>query len=763
MHRPRPFSFLRRRTIAADIDEELQLHLDMRIAELRAAGMSAAEADRLARRQFGDLEGTRRYCRQQDDARETVMQRRLLIQDVVQDMRIAVRSLMRAPMLTATIVASVGLGLGATTAIFSAVQAALLRPLPYAEPDRLVRIYTDAAPNRFPLSVADYLALSTQQTQFERTAAYATRPASFVDGDRAELLQTRVVSSGFFSVLGLSPATGRDFAEADGRQGAPLVAIASHAFWQQRLGGRADAIGSPLRLDGTDYTLVGILPPSSGPLERRIDLFLIQQFATPQRKGPFFLTVIGRLPRGGHLGAALSELRAINRALFPVWQASYQDDTSSWGLEDLKTSSVDDVGTLASVALIAVGLVWLIACANASNLLVGRATSRQPDLAVRSALGASRMRLLRHLLAESAVLAGASAVLGVVVAALAVQGLRTYGGDYIPRIDEIRFDGMTLTFVSLLAVSSALLFGLLPAVQSTRGPATGAMTTSRTITASRSARRLRRGLVAAQFAIATPLLIVATLLFTTLDRLKDVDVGFDTAGVLTGSIRLPSSAYTDAGRRRAFWGGLQNRLEALPGVSAVAFADSLAPANFSNLNNFDLERRPTPSGQPQPLAPWVAVTPTYAKTLGLTLLEGRFLDERDVLAPDEVSVVVDRAWARRYFPGRSAVGERLRGGGCTSCPWTTVVGVVSDVKYAGLDKPDEGTVYTALDGRTQRFVVLKTGGDPRTLAAPLARILRELEPAAPLTDVSTVDTLVDEALERPFSLSVLVSGFALVA
>ena len=763
MPKPRPFWFLRRRHIASEVDEELQMHLDLRAADLRAAGASPDEARRLARREFGDVDATRRYCRQQDEARETVMHRRLFFQDVIQDVRIAVRSLLRSPVLALTIVASVGLGLGAAAAIFSAIDAAMLRPLPYAHAERLVRIYTDAPPFKFPFSVADYLAFAEQQTQFERTAAYATRPVSYHGGDSAELLQSRIVSWGFFSVLGITPAAGRDFTEQDGRPGAPRVAIASHAFWQQRLGGRRDAIGAPLRLDGAEYTLVGVLPPSGGPLERRFDLFLIQQFTPPLRKGPFFLTVLGRLPAGGHPTAAASELRAINRAIFPIWRSSYQDDSASWNMEALGASVLGDVHTLAGLALAAVGLVWLIACTNASNLLVGRAAGRQADLAVRTALGASRGRILRYLLAESAVLAAASATVGLAIALAGTQLLKTYGADYFPRTDEIRFDGATIAFVSVLAISSALLFGLLPALQATRRPASGTRVTTRTMTASAGTRRLRRGLVAAQFAIATPLLIVATLLATSLHRLREVDLGFDTARVLTGAIRLPLAQYRETARSRVFWGELTRRLEAVPGVASVAFADGLAPNNVNNLNNFDLERHPTPAGRPQPLAAWVAVTPDYVRALGLTLLEGRFLDERDALQDDELAVVVDRAWARRYFPDRSAVGERLRGGGCTTCPWTTVVGVVSDVKYAGLDRPDDGTVYTSLDGRTTRFVVLRTAGRPEALAAPLRQALGRLEPAAPLTGIATMETLVDEALERPRSLSLLVAGFALVA
>jgi putative ABC transport system permease protein len=763
MHKPRPFWYLRRRHIRSEVDEELRLHLDLRVAELLAEGLSPEDARRIVLRQFGDLEATRRYCRQQDEARENVMQRGLLFQDVLQDLRIAVRSLLRAPVLALTIVASVGLGLGATAAIFGAVNAALLRPLPYAEPDRLVRIYTDTPPFKFRFSVVDYLAFTEQQTRFERSATYTDRSVSFVDGDIAELLRTRVVSWGFFSVLGIRPVVGRDFTEQDGRAGGPQVAIASHAFWRQRLGSRTDALGRPLRLDGAEYTLVGVLPPSNGPLERRYDLFLIQQFTPPTRKGPFFYSVIARLPRGADRDVATSELHAINRALFPIWKSSYQDAVSTWNMEDLKTNLLGDVSTLAGLALAAVGLVWLIACTNASNLLVARATSRQADLAVRTALGASRGRLLRYLLAESAVLAAGAAALGLGVAWGGMRLLQTYASGYFPRTAEIRFDAATVWFVSALAISSALLFGLLPALQATRGRADGSMRSTRTVTGGMGVRRLRRGLVAVQFAIATPLLIVAALLLTSLDRLKDVDLGFDTTRVLTASIRLPSAQYREPAHVRVFWDELKRRVESLHGVTSVAFADGLPPNNVGNFNNFDLEQYPTPSGQSQPVTPWVSVTPDYVRTLGLTLLQGRLLDQRDAEQDNLLSIVVDRAWARRFFPNESAVGKRLRSGGCTTCPWTTVVGVVSEVKYAGLDRPDDGTVYTPLDGQTTRFVVVRTAGDPRTIAGPLRQAVRELEPAAPLTGVAAMDTLVGDSLARPQSLSLLVTGFASVA
>lgn len=681
-----------------------------------------------------------------------------------QDLRISVRGLLRVPMLTLTILATVGLGIGATAAIFGAVNAALLRPLPYPEPGRLVRIFTDSPPFKFRFSVADYLALQEQQTQFEQIAGYTDRAMTFSDGDVAELLRGRVVSWTYFALLGIRPALGRDFTEVDGRPGNSPAVIVSHGFWRQRLGGRPDAIGRPIRLDGSDYTLAGVLPRLVGPLERRQEFFVAVQFDPPPRRGPFLYTVLGRLRNAADPSAAASELRAINRRIFPVWQASYQDEKATWSLMDLKAFVVGDVETIAGLALAAVGLVWLIACANASNLLIARVTGRRLELAVRAALGASRGRILRHLLTESALLALGSVVVGIALAWVGVELLRSVGANYFPRMQEIAFDRRVASLLVALTVMSGAIFGLVPALHGTGGPVDESLRSlGRSSTGSLAARRLRRWLVGTQFAVATPLLVVAGLLLVSLNELRQVDLGFDNRNVLTGSVHLPPAQYRDPAAVAAYWDELQRRVESLPGVVGVALADGRPPNDVGNLNNFDLEQFPTSPGQSQPVTPWVAVTPEYFGVLGLTLIEGRLLDERDAQRPDLESVLVDRAWSRRFFPNEGAIGKRFREGGCTACPWTTVVGIVTEVKYVGLDKPDQGTVYSPLSGSLFRYMVLRTHADPLTVLPSVRQAVRELDPSAPFSNVATIDELVARSLERPQSLSLLVAGFALVA
>ena len=695
-----------------------------------------------------------------------------MLGDLIQDFRISLRGLLRSPVLTLTIVATVGLGIGATTTIFSAVDAILLRQLPYADPARLVRIYTDAPPNSFRFSVADYLALQAQQTQFEQVAGYTNRTMAFSDGTVAERLRGKVVSWTYLPILGVIPAIGRGFSESDGKPGSPPTVVVSHAFWQQRLGGRQDALGKPIRLDGSDYTLTGVLPQKVGPLEQDQDFLVAAQWDTPPRKGPFFISVIGRLRSVSDRAAAASELGAINRRIFPIWKSSYQDEKATWRMMDLKEFVVGDVRTIAGLALAAVALVWLIACTNASNLLIARVTGRRRELAVRAALGASRGRVMRHLLTEATLLALGAAAIGITLAVGGIRLMRDIGADYFPRTHEIGLGGSVLWVLAAVTVASGLLFGLIPAVHGTGGPVDESLRSmGRAATGSVALRRLRRLLVGTQFAIATPLLVVAGLLIASLNQLGRVDLGFDSRNLLSGSVLLPQAQYGDPGHVATFWDELQRRVEALPGVAGVAFTDGRPPDDVGNFNNFALEQ--TPPGEPQPVTPWISVTPEYFRLLGLTLVEGRLFDEHDGLTPNLQVVVVDRAWARRFFPNESAIGKRFHEGGCTTCPWTSVVGVVSDVKYAGLDKPDDGSVYTPMPARGSRpieaattrfrYIVLRTATDPGTVLPAVRQIVRDLDPSLPFSNVATFDELVSQALQVPRSLSLLVGSLAIVA
>lgn len=683
--------------------------------------------------------------------------------DLWRDLVYSVRSLARTPALTATIVLTVGIGLGATTGMVSVVRAVLVNPLPYAAPGEIFWIYTDNPPYRFRFSVVDYRALEADHAAFSAVAGYQTSTVTVTEGGVAERATAKSVTGSYFPLLGQTAFIGRLFDVSDDARGDRVVVVTA-GYWARRFGSDPGVLGRPMTIDGASYTIVGVLQKTVGPLEHNVAVFTAARWPTPTRKGPFFTMVLGRLRPGVSRAAALDALHGTNARLFPVWKSSYQDEKATWGLQDLKARVVGDVGSTLVVVLAAVGCVLIIACANSINLLIARAFNRGRELAIRSALGASRGRLLQHLVVESGVLTAGAAAVGVGVAALAVQLVTTYGAAYIPRIDEVRLSGPVLGWLAALAAGSGVLVfagGLVPAIYgSSQGMDRALRSGGRSATDGPGARRLRRALVAAEFALATPLIVAAVLVMASLDRLSHVSVGIETERVLTAAVSLSGAGYSRDSDRKAFWDRAVERLAALPGVQAVALADSRPPKDSGNRNNFDLEDRPTPPGQNQPVCTWVAVSPAFFKTVGLPLERGRLLDEYSLR--DDV-VVVDRAWANRFFPGQEVLGRRFRSGGCTACDWTTVAGVVENVKWTGLDASEDGTVYWPFVDFANAFFVLRTTADPSPLTTALREAVRGLDPGLALSNIATGDDLVSDSLTVPRYLSVLVGMFALAA
>jgi putative ABC transport system permease protein len=672
------------------------------------------------------------------------------------------RSLARTPALTVTILLTVGVGLGATTGMIAIVRAVLVNPLPYAAPDELFWIYTDNPPYRFRFSVVDYRALEADHPAFSAVAAYQTTSVTVTDGGAAERVTAKAVTGSYFPLLGQTALAGRLFDPSDDIRGDRL-AVLTAAYWARRFASDPAVLGRTMTIDGTRYTIVGVLQRTVGPLERDVALFTAARWAPPKRKGPFFTMVLGRLRTGVSQAAALDALRATNARLFPIWKSSYQDEKATWGLQDLKSRVVGDVGSTLVVVLAAVACVLLIACVNAINLLIARALTRSRELAIRSALGASRGRILQYLAVESGVLTIGAAGVGVAVAAGAIQLATAYGGGYIPRVDEVRLSAPLVVWLAVLALGSGVLIlvgGLVPAIHGSWQMDRSLKSGGRSTTDGPAARRLRRALVAAQFALATPLIVAAVLVLTSLDRLSRVSVGIETERVLTAAVSLSGAGYARDTDRKSFWDRALERVAALPGVEAVALADSRPPNEAGQSNNFDLEDDPTPAGQNQPISTWVGASPGFFSTVGLRLARGRLLDERSL--QDDV-VVVDRAWADRFFPGQDVLGRRLKGGGCTSCPWTTVVGVVGTVKWVGLEASDRGTVYFPFVDMPNAYIVLRTTADPASLTAALRQAMHELDPGLAVTNVATGHDLVSASLAAPRYLTVLVGMFAAAA
>jgi putative ABC transport system permease protein len=653
--------------------------------------------------------------------------------------------------------------------MFAVADVLVLRPLPYPEPDELVWIYTENGPYRFNFSVADFQALETEQTTFAAVAALETSSRTFVAGDLAERLTVWSVTPDFFEVLGVNPIAGRSASLEESRPGTPRTVLVTSGFATARLGARsetgAEVVGATVVLDDVAHEVIGVLPDRLGPLGSRTQVFVTQQFEPPTRRGPFYQIVIARLADGGDPAAAADELGAISRRLYPVWRDSYQDENATFRLTNLRELLQGDVGRLVTLLAGSVGLLLLLAAANSANLLVSRARARERELAVRVALGASGRRVSGHLLAESAMLAAAGAALGVALAWGVLEALPTVAGAYLPRLGEVRLDARALAFASALAVATGLLFGLASALsQSGRNPLDGLrLAASRTFSAAPSVQRSQGLLVAAQVAAAAPLLAGSVLLASSLSNLGLADPGFDPDGFFSARVSLAVGRHPDEPERRRFWWDLEERVGSLPGVVAVGVADSRPPAEAFNYNNYDLEDHPAPVGENQPVAAWVSADAGYLGTLGVRLLEGRLLTRDDELEGAPPVILVDERWARRHFPGESPVGRRLREGGATGGPWTSVVGVVSEVPYAGFGGETGGTVYAPWTSFAQPFLVVRTEGDPVPLAGRIRDELRRLDSSAPLTDVETGESLIESAFVQPRHVALMLSTFSTVA
>jgi len=680
------------------------------------------------------------------------------------DTRHAIRGLVRTPGTTATIVITLGLALGTTTAMLAIVQGVLLDPLPYAAPESLVWIYTDNPPNKYRFSLVDYQALEAEHPAFSRIAAAQSVPATITGGESPELVRVLQVTASFFPTLGLAPRVGRAFDEQDDGDRAPL-AVLTTPYWRRAYGTDAGVVGRAITIDGTLHTIVGVLPENAGPVAQDISVFTLERWSPPRRKGPFLWTVIGRLRPEVSRAVAIDTLRATSARLFPLWKSSFQDAQASWGMQDLKERTIGNVGRPLWFVLIALACLLGLAWTNALHLILARALDRHREWSIRRAMGASGARLYQPILLEHALLATSAVLLAAGIATAILVVVKTQGSAHIPRVDDVSLSGSVLWWLAGLGVTSALVL------------TAGALTTAsrhgtdlervlrssgRSTTASRTSRRMAHGLIAAEFAITTPLIVSAVLVTTSLMHLSRVPVGIETGRVLTMGMSLAGERYARADSRAEFWMRTLEHIRALPGVASAALADSRPPLRTSIGNNFELEDRPTPPGQSQPSTPWAFVSPDYFSTVRLGLERGRLFNE-DSLRNREL--IVDRAWAQRFFPREDAMGRRLRHGGCTnpSCQAWTVAGVVDTVKWQGLDATDEGTVYIPLVDLSSAYVVVRAHGDPAALVLSVRRVIMDLDPSLAVRDIATGDDLVDRALATPRTLSLLAGSFALTA
>jgi len=745
----------RRSRIEREMDDEMHFHIDMEIEELKRSGMTPEQARREALLRFGGVE---RFKEEGRDARGV----RLWV-DLGQDLRYAARMMRKNPGFTLVTALTLALGIGATTAIFSVVDGVLLKPLPYPNAERLMVVLEQNSPsNRWPLSVVDYQAIEEHQQSFNNLSGLVRGRAILTGGDRPERVAVGWVTADWFNTLGTQPAEGRGFYPGEDRPGAERVAVVSHAFRERQFGQGSDAIGQTLVLDGNSYTVVGVLPRGVESMAGwSAEVWPVLQLQPPTRRGPFFIVAIGRLRSGASREDAARDLASVSERIFPTWADTFQDREARLTPFSLRDLLIGDVGGALLLLFGAVGFVLLIALANVANLSLARATTREQEVALRTSLGATRGRLTRQLLVESASLAAVGGVVGLLLSVLALDAILGLGLR-LPRLEEVGLDGRVLAFTAFLTILSGVLFGLAPLVHGFSSDLAAALRSGGRIGSERKKTRgLRGALVSVEFALALPLLAGAALLFTSLERLQRVDVGFDPEDLMVARASISAAKYPDENSVQQFWRGAIASLAEIPGVGAVGIGSGVPPNNPGMTNNFDLADRPVPPGSSQPALPWLVVSPGYFDAVGVRLLRGRLPDETDNLGDPRV-VAVSSSWAARFYPGEEALGRQLYAGGDMTNP-VTVVGVVSDAKYRGLDNVDESVIYESYTQNPWRSVnlVIRSRGTAVT-AAQVRDRLGALDPDVPLTDVAMMRDLLAASVSRPRYWATLVGIFAAV-
>ncbi|MGI9041537.1 MAG: ABC transporter permease [Gemmatimonadales bacterium] len=680
---------------------------------------------------------------------------------LLHDIRYAPRSLRHSPGFVAAAVLTLALAIGANTAIFSVVSGVLLRPLPFPQSERLVGVWGHhPAIGRETASQPDFLDWRAGATSFEKMGAAAQTRATLTGEGEPEVLRGVRATADFLPALGVVPALGRGFL-AEEESGSASVVVLGHRFWQQRLGADPGAVGRQIQLNGRGHTIVGVLPDGHEfPWEADAWLPLATDTVLPRRSD--FLTVVGRLSPGATLARARNELRAIAGGL----EEKFPDSNTGWKVElvGLQEQVVGSIRPALLVFMGAVGLVLLIACANVANLMLARLTARDREVTIRSALGASRGRLVRQLLTESLVLALAGGALGVLLAVWGVQALRSLGPDTIPRIQEIGLDWRALTFALAVSLVTGLAFGLAPALRLTGGELQGGLREGgRGSTGGSAVRRLRGGLVLAEVALAFMLLIGAGLLLRSFDRLQRVTPGFEAEGVLTARLLLPRAKYAEDGQQIALYSQLLERLAEVPGVRAAGVVSDAPLGDSPDYIAFALEGAAAPDPNMVQDAEAFTASPGYFDALRMPLLSGRGFAAQD--GPDAPPVVViNQTLARRFWPGRDPLGERITFGNPadSAAEWRTVVGVVGDIRHVSLDRQPYGQIYLPLAQQPQRFMVIavRSAGDPGQALGALRYTLAQLDSDLPLSEVRTMEDRIAGSLARPRVSALLLGGFA---
>jgi len=712
---------------------------------------------------------------------------------LIQDFRYALRTAWRDRAFSLIAVTTLALGIGANTALFTIVHAILLAPLPFRTPEQLVRVTADfnrQAVKDAGLSVPELFDLQ-QSGVFDEIGGVWPISANLTETDEPERVETALVEAGYFTMLGIAAQHGRVFDASDKQPGIAEVAVISDALWKRRFGADPGVLGRRIRIDNDMYSIIGVAPAAfrhpGRSTETDVEVWAPAGWAAspfptqPIRRAYLLQGGLGRLKPGVSVAAAQQKIDALAERLRREFPADYPDGTG-WALRviPLHDDLVGNVRPALLTLLAAVGFVLLIACANVANLLLARSSARQREIAVRRALGAGRVRLVRQLLTESVLLAAVGGALGLFVAVWGVDGLVQLSPSSLPRLHDVGVNWTVLAFTTALSLLTGILFGLAPAIQGSHADLHQVIREAgRSATAAGRTTRLRSMLVVGEFALALVLLVGAALLVQSFWRLQRVALGFNPESVLTARLWLPQPNLPETGpyfahdARVRFYTRVLDRIATLPGVETVGGVSSLPLTGPTGRGAFTIEGRPAASGDIA-MSEASFVTPGYFRALGVELVRGRLFDAHDdVKAP--TALVVSESFAQHFFPGEDALGKRLApgprgrpGGGplqATPINWMTIVGVVRDVKSARLDAGAVPLMYRSVlqTSNLNLTLVVRTTHDPSMLAESLRREVRAVDPNEPVFGVRTMEEVVAAALaERRFTM-LLLALFAVTA
>ena len=765
--RYRSRALLRHKQVEDELDEELRFHFDRQVEKLMRSGMTEDEAKRQARLSFGGHEQIKEDCR---DARGTSF-----IGLTLDDTRYAVRQLLSNPTFALVMIATLALSIGANSAIFSVINGVLLKRLPYAEPERIVRVFlsSESFP-KFPLNPWDFLDFRARNHSFESMAAFTRGDVQLSGEGEPVKLNGFGITSGYFRVLGLHPQLGREFDFNAEIPGNGLQVILSDRLWRSRFGADRDIVGRKITLNTQPFTVIGVMPAGtehpgnvyhSVAYGESVDVWWPFSFAgNSNQRGSHFIEGIARLKPGVSAQQATQEMNAIMAQI----SREHGGDGTGWTvyLVPLYSEVVGNTRPMLLVLLGAVGIVLLIACANAANLLLARASARQREIAVRLALGAPRMRVIRQLITESLIIALTGGVLGLALAFGGVRALVSLLPADFPRAHDIHVSQPVLGFTLLISILTGLLFGLVPALQASRtDPKSGLQQGSRNATASRPQNRLRNALVVAEVSLASLLLIGAGLMLRTFLNLVHLDPGFREDHVLTATLSLPRARYKTAEQTAQFYSRLTAELAQLPGVQSAGAGSDLPWTGYDENTGFTIEgKKPAPHQDFH--ARYHMATPGYFDAMGVPLLEGRFFTDADKKGARRV-IIINRAMVQMYWPGEDAVGKRITFDDAPKKDddWMTVVGVVGDVK----DQPNSTAAEPAFwwpenqASEPDMSIAVRTQSDPRQAADSLRSAVHRLDPELAVADIKLMDQVAHASVSSPRFTFVLVGLFASLA